>query len=118
MDKEIQQAADFYRLVAWAHKNRKPLILALVVVVVIGAAIGIHAWHKDYAEETANAALMAVKFPASLAEAADPAVAETYHEIAAEHPGTMAGARALLLAAGVYFNGGQFDKARAQLYNI
>ena len=112
MDKEIQQAADFYRLVAWAHKNRKPLILALVGVVVIGGAIGIRAWHRDYAEEQANTALMAVKLPNSVAEAADPKFAEGYHRVATDHPGTTAAARALLLAAGVNFNAGQFEKSK------
>ena len=89
-------------------------MLILGLVVIIGAVIGIMAWHKGYAEQQANAALFAVKLPSSLQEATDPSFADAYAKVAAEHSGTMAAARALLLAGTGYFNAGQYDKARSQ----
>ena len=114
MDKEIKHEADFYRFVGWAHANRKKLSWVGAVILIIAAVIGFLAWHKDYAEQQANAALLAVKLPASPQEAGSSALAEAYSKVAAEHSGTTAAARALLLSGSVYFNGGQYDKARGE----
>lgn len=114
MDKDIQHTADFYRFVGWAHANRKRLIVIGSIVLVIAAVFGFMSWHKDYAEQQANADLMAVNLPKSAEEAANPAFAAAYVKVADEHPGTSAAARALMLAGAVYFNAGQFEKARHQ----
>lgn len=117
MDNEVKHTTELYRLVAWAYAKRKELIGISAAVVVIGAAIGIYVWHKNYNETSAAEALSNLKSPASLenitASAADP-----YIKLADEYQGTSAAARALLTAGGILFDAGKFKEAQEQFEKL
>src|SRR5579872_3841225 len=119
MDTEVTQSADLFQLVAWLHANRKRLISILVVVVVLGAAIGLYVWNKKRTETEASEALSEVKPPVSntsgtASQAPSPAAAEPYLKVAGQYPGTSGDAHALLLGAVTLFDAGKFADAQAQ----
>src|SRR6185437_14818532 len=116
MDKSVDQSADYYRLVAWAHANRKQLIAIAVAVVVVAAGIGIYTWYKQNREDQANVALSAIKTPQPTRESPVPPPADpkAYLAVADQYSGTSAGARALLLGAGTLFETGKFADAQTQ----
>ena len=109
MDKEDKQGGDLYALVAWADKNRKQLMWTVGAILVIGASAGLYIMHKDSREAAANAALCALALPAP---SRDAATAAQYAQVADEYAETSAGARAMMEAAGIYFEAGEFEKAR------
>ena len=115
MDNAVSQSTDFYQLAAWFHANRKRVLIISVVVVVIAAVYGISVWSKSSSEASANEALSAIK-PLTPKEGAFPTAAESepYLKVAQEHTGTAAGARALLIGAGILFDAGKFDEAKVQ----
>jgi predicted negative regulator of RcsB-dependent stress response len=110
MEKEAKQSADIYRLVAWAHANRKWLIGISAAILVVGAGIGIYNWNKSNREAKANEALSNIILPSSAEESTNSA-ADLYLKVAADYPGTSGGARALLIAAGILFDAGKFQDA-------
>lgn len=112
MENEVKQTTDIYRLVAWGHANRKRLIWISAVVLIVGAGIGIFKWTKANREAQANEALSNVKPPSSAEESTNAAAAEPYLKVAADHPGTGGGSRALLIAAGILFDSGKFQEAQ------
>ncbi|MDB6020252.1 MAG: Tetratricopeptide 2 repeat protein [Pedosphaera sp.] len=116
MDKAVDQSVDLFNLVTWFHANRKRVVTILVAVLVVAAAVGIYIWHQNYTETQANAALSEIKPPMPSQEGAlpNPADAQPYERVAEEHPGTSAGARALLMSGGILFDAGKFDEAKAQ----
>ncbi len=114
MENEVKQTADFYRLVAWIHANRKRLIWISAAVLIVGAGIGIFNWNKSNREAQANEALSNIKLPASAEESTNAATAEPYLKVANDYPGTSGGARALLMAGGILFDAGKFQEARKQ----
>lgn len=112
MEKEVTQTADFYRLVAWMHTNRKRILIISAVVLVVGAGIGIFNWNKSNREAQANEALSNISPPSSAEESTNAAAAEPYLKVAADYKGTSGGARALLIAGGILFDAGKFQDAR------
>ena len=112
MEKEVKQTADFYRFVAWAHANRKRLIVISTVVLIVGAGIGIYNWSKSNREAQANEELSNIKLPASAEESTNAVAAEPYLKVAADFPGTSGGARGLLIGGGFLFDAGKYQEAR------
>jgi tetratricopeptide (TPR) repeat protein len=114
MDKEIkhQSGGDFYTFVAWAHANRKQLTWALGGLAAVGLAIGLYFMHKQSREDDANAAFCALNLPSTAPEAATPALAAQFAQVADNYPGTSGGAHALLAAGEIYFEAGQFAQAQ------
>jgi predicted negative regulator of RcsB-dependent stress response len=112
MDKEAKQGGDLYALVAWADKNRKQLMWTVGVVVIAGACVGLYFMHKDSREASANAAFCALKLPVPGRDTPTTTMAAQFEQVADEYPETSGGARAMLEAAGIYFEAGDFEKAR------
>ncbi|HZQ45884.1 MAG TPA: tetratricopeptide repeat protein [Verrucomicrobiae bacterium] len=112
MEKDIKQATDFYRVVAWMHTNRTRLIWISAIVLIVGAGIGIYTWNKSNRETQANEALSKVSPPSSAEESTNAAAAEPYLKVAADYPGTKAAARSLLIAGGILFDAGKFQEAQ------
>ncbi len=112
MENEVKQTADFYRLVAWMHTNRKRLLIISAVVLIAGGGIGIYNWNKSNHETQANEALSNINPPSSAEESTNAAAAEPYLKVAAEYKGTSGGARALLIAGGILFEAGKFQEAQ------
>jgi len=114
MDKEIKHEADFYQLVAWAHANRKRLMMVLIAVVVVGGGIGFSIWNKGHHEEVANEALANIKDRPGSRENPTAADAAPYVQVANDYAGTAAGIRARLMAGGALFEAGSFKEAKEQ----
>ena len=111
MEPEVQQSADFYAFIAWAHANRKRLITGAVVVAVVALGVWLYFLNIEQHEQAANNALASIRPTA--ATTGEPEIApEAYLKVAQDYPNTQAGARALLLAAGANFTAGKFKDAQ------
>lgn len=112
MDKEVKQGDDIYALVAWADKNRKQLMWTVGTVLIVAACAGIYFMHKNSREISANEAFCALKLPIPGRDTPTAAAAAQFAQVADEYPGTSGGARAMMTAAGIYFEAGEYEKAR------
>ncbi len=108
------QSADIYDWIAWAHANRKRLIMIVGAIVVVGLAVALYFWNVDRKEADANEALAMIKPPGGVAASASTIPPEAYLKVADDYQGTSAGARARLLAAGDLFDAGKFQEAQSQ----
>ena len=113
MDKEAEPKADVYDLVAWAHAHRKRLIVIAAGVLALGATIGIYVWRNNAREADANGALSLLPIPATVRTADAATVAGQYAQLADTYANTSAGARAMLIGGGLYFDAGEPAKAQA-----
>ncbi len=109
METQANPPADILTVAAWAEQNKKQLLTAGAILLVVGAIIGIYFWHDNYVTAQADAALDRVVVPAD-GSALDPAA---LIGLANQYPSTTAAARALLLAAARQFDLGNFDQAQA-----
>ncbi len=113
MDKDANQGGDFYALVAWADKNRKQLTWTVGAVVIVAVVVGFYVMHKDSRESKANEAFCALKLPVPGKDTPTAALAAQFAQVADDYPETTGGARAMMEAAGIYFEAGDYEKARA-----
>jgi predicted negative regulator of RcsB-dependent stress response len=97
---------------AWVEVNRKKLMIGTVVVAVAIAAYSIYQWQHNEAEAEAAAALYKIQTPASRPE--KPPAAQAFLQVATAHPGTSAGAQALVLGAEALFRENKFTEAKGQ----
>jgi predicted negative regulator of RcsB-dependent stress response len=112
MDAQTQSTDVYIRVLGWLHARRKPLVIGVVVVAVIGAVWGFMAWKKAQDETDANAQIFAV--PIGGGPRSAPASPQPLLEVAREYPGTPAGEYAQLLAADILFNEGKYPEAGQQ----
>jgi len=118
MDNEAKHGGDLYALVAWADKNRKQLLWTVGTLIALGAAVGLYFMHKDSREASANAAFCALKLPIPGRDMPTAAMAAQFAQVADEYPDTSGGARAMMAAAGIYFEAGEFEKARTMFQTL
>ena len=78
-----------------------------------GSVRGLYIMHKDSREASANAAFCALKLPVPGRDTPAAAMAAQFEQVADQYPETSGGARAMMEAAGIYFEAGEFEKARA-----
>ena len=114
---DVKHTTDLYRLVAWVHARRKPLIWISAAVVAVVAIIGIYIWHNNSNETAAAESLSKLKPPMS-AESANASAADPYIKLANDFSGTGAAPRALLVAGGILFDAGKFKDAQAQFERL
>ena len=115
MDSEATQSADFYKLVAWLHKNQKQVLVAAVAVLLVGGGIFAYTAISKQKEISAGEALSDLRPPRTApGTQPTPVSPDAYLKVAADHPGTSGGARALLMAAGAFFEAGKFKDAQTQ----
>lgn len=114
MTQKEQESAWLYEVWAWLEVNRKRVIVGAVgalVVVVIGYVLF---WKRGQTELNADDALLSLR-PTAAASGAKPAASpEDFLKVAAEHASTAAAERALLLAAGRFYDEGKYAEAQAQ----
>jgi len=113
MESNVAQLGIGERLLAWFELHRKQVLWGAAIVLAAGAAIGFYLWQQSEKQARANEALsriVSTGFGGGEAEAAPPALLN----VAAEHPGTAAAGRALLLAAGHLYEQGKYAEARTQ----
>jgi tetratricopeptide (TPR) repeat protein len=118
MEKQADQGGDIFALVAWADAHRKQLMWTAVTLAVLGVAVGGYFMHKNSREEAANEALFAVQIPAPGRPQSMSASASSFVQVADEYPDTSAGARAMLLAGGTYFEDNQFEQSRGMFQRL
>ncbi len=103
MESEKSQNDSVINLLAWfeVHKKRIAIGAAIAsVVIFLGMVMAQRAAEKEF---SASAALSDVRLPFSSAAAVPAGAADSLAKVAADHRGSQAAARALLLSAGVLF---------------
>src|SRR6185295_12272886 len=111
MESDVTQTAFFWQAWLWVEKHRKELIGGAIVLAVAGLITGFVIWRHNENESSANAALSQAL---SQAGAAPDAAPGALLKVASDHSGTSASARAMLLAAGIYFTQNKYTDAQAQ----
>jgi TolA-binding protein len=101
-----------HKALAWFEANKKQTLWGAGILLVVGTIVAFFLYRQNQAEITASEALSSVAMPQASGARAD--TVEGYLKVAATHPGSKAGARALLLAAGGLFVDGKYDEARTQ----
>ena len=112
MDAETDSSDLYLKMLAWLHANRKPLIVAVVVVAAIALVWGFMAWEKTQHETDANAELFTVSIDSNVRSV--PVSPQKLLEVAKEYPSTDAGEYAQLLAANSLFNEAKYPEALQQ----
>jgi tetratricopeptide (TPR) repeat protein len=113
MEAQTQSADVYMKVLGWLHARRKPLLIGVIVVAVIGVVWGFMAWRKTQNETEANAQMFAVPVGGN-PRAAAPVSAQPLLEVAREYLGTAAGEYSQLLAANILFNQGKYPEASQQ----
>jgi len=98
---------------AWFEANKKQTVWSAGALLVLGVIVAFFLYRQDEAEIAASEALSNVSMP-QMTGAARGDTAAAYLKVAAEHPKSRAGARALLLAAGSLFVEGKYADAQTQ----
>ena len=112
---ELQDTASayFYKLWPWIETNKVRLIWGGGVVIVAAGLISFFSWQREQKEVVAGQALtqamLSMSRIATVSQQAD-----LYLKIAADHPGTSGGQRALLEAAVTLYTAGKYADAQAQ----
>lgn len=97
---------------AWLEVNKKALVIGLVTAVVIGSALATVRWMGREKQRRASSALLELQFRNATNPSAPEPSASDYQNLVAQHAGTLAAARAQLLAAEVLFRDASFEEAR------
>jgi TolA-binding protein len=98
---------------AWFEAHKKQTLWGTVGLVLVGLIVAFVLYRQDEADVSASEALSNVALP-QMNGAGRGDTPDAYLKVAAAHPGSRAGARALLLAAGGLFVDGKYDEARNQ----
>jgi TolA-binding protein len=108
MQAEQVQDAFLLKFWPWFEANLKKIIVGAAVLAVVATVVGFYVWQRNRNQTIAAEALThaLVSSPNNLTDA--------YLQVAAEYPGTSAGARALLQAATMLFTQSQYANAQAQ----
>ncbi len=115
MEAESTQSTETYiKLMAWLHANRKALMIGAGVVAVIAAVVGLMAWQKAAAEAEANKQLMDLPLATFADGRMVPTKADTFLEMAKQHPDTSASEYATLLGAEELFMNGKYPEAHQE----
>ena len=112
MESDAVQIPVSHKAWAWFEANKKQTLWGTGIVLVVGTIIAFFLYRQNEAEVAASEALSSVAMPQASGARAD--TVEGYLKVAAAHPRSKAGARALLLAAGGLFVEGKYDEAKTQ----
>ena len=114
MESEAAQLPLAHQAWAWFEGNKKPALLGLGALVVVGAIVSFYFYQLNQREQAAAEALSAVEVTQLGGARGAPDPAAGYLKVAAGYPKTSAAARALLLGAGSLFTEGKYTEAKAQ----
>ena len=114
MEQNVEQLPFVDRAWAWFETNWRQALWGAGIVVVAGSGVGFYLWHEDQKLVKAGEALSKVEALAAMPGGSHNVTADAYLKVAAEHPGTRAGARALLEAAAALFTQGKYAEAQTQ----
>src|SRR5262245_64044313 len=112
MSSQAAESTGLINFLSWVEVNKKKLLMGTAAVAVAIAAYSLYRWHRNEVEAEAIEALYKVQTPG--APSAKPPEAQAFLVVAQKHPGTSAGARALLLGAEALFRENKFAEAKTQ----
>ena len=118
MSSHATESTRLIEFLGWVEVNKKKLVIGAALVAVGIGAWAIYQWNRNQAETEASAALFKVDKPGARSQTALEANAQAFLQVATAHPGTSAGARALLLAADALFRENKYTEAKAQFENF
>ena len=118
MSSQATGSTRMIEFLAWVEVNKKKLLIGAVVVAVAIAAYSVYQWHRNEAEAEATAALYKIQTPASQTEKPGGPGAQAFLQVAITHPGTSAGAQALLFGVEGLFRENKFAEAKTQFENF
>lgn len=114
MQSNVAELPLTHKLWAWFETNRKPVLVGIGVVAVVALVIWVIVYQQQEKQVSAGAALSDVAAMQMSGATPRADVAAAYLKVAGNYPGSSAGARALLLAAGSLFVDNKFSDAQAQ----
>jgi outer membrane protein assembly factor BamD (BamD/ComL family) len=114
MESNVAQLPLSDRLWDWFETYKRQIALVTVIALVAGLAIWFIIWQKEAKQVDAGTALSQVAAAQIEAGGSRAESAEAYLKVAKDYPGTISGARALLLGAGSLFTEGKYTDAQAQ----
>lgn len=106
------------RLWDWFETYKRQVAVGAVIAVLAGLVLGFILWKNEARQVDAGMALSQVaaseiQFGATRSESPD-----AYLKVARDYPGSITGARALLLAAGSLFTEGKYSESQAQFERL
>lgn len=118
METETTQTDSVVSLMAWfeVHKKRIAIVTGIGLAAILVAMILIQRQAEN--ELSASAALSDVRLPFSSATVVPAGTADQLAKVAADHKGTQAAARALLLSAGVLFSEADYAGAEKRFAQV
>jgi predicted negative regulator of RcsB-dependent stress response len=114
MSSEATQTLSIYDVLGWLDANKRGLIIGAIAIVVIGFAVAAYEWRKDQTELAASDALLGLQASLNPRHASSQPSATALLKVAQDYPGTTAGERAMLLAAGTLFTDGKYPEAQEE----
>jgi len=103
MDVESSQPAGLIGVLAWVEANKKRLLIGAVAALFVSCLIFGFVQRQVQKEQAASQALSDVRLPISAGTPSPAGTADALLKVAADHKGTKAAARAMLLSAGLLF---------------
>src|SRR5690349_14795861 len=104
MESDATQSGGSIAFLAWVEVNKKNLLIGGVAVVVASFAIFLFLQHQAHKEVRDNQALTNVRLPYSAANPTPAGTLDALAKVAADHAGSKAAARALLISASILFS--------------
>ncbi len=112
MDAQPPSTDTYLKVVQWVHDRRKPLLIGVSAVAVLGLAWAFWAWNSASHETQANADFFVIPIEGGMRSVA---VSSTpLLEVASAYPSTAAGEHAKVLAAEELFTQGKYPEAYQQ----
>jgi predicted negative regulator of RcsB-dependent stress response len=112
MESDVTQSALYYQLYAWFDAHKKQVAWGIAAVMAIGLIAGFVYWRGNAKQENANMALS--QLISQGWASGQPQPPENFLKVVADHPGTDAAGRALLMAAAGFFHDGKYSDSEAQ----
>lgn len=113
MDSNVAQLPLSDRLWDWFETYKRQIALVTGIVCVAGLVIWFIIWQREAKQTDAGAALTQVAAPEMQGAGPRADAADAYLKVARDYPSSMAGARALLLAASSLFDQDKYTEAQA-----
>lgn len=114
MTQKEQESAWLYEVWAWLEVNRKRVIVGLVAVLAVVVIGYVLYWMRGQSNLRADDALLVLRPTPANSDSKPAASPEDFLKVASEHPSTPTAERALLLAAGRFYDEGKYAEAQAQ----
>ncbi len=112
------QAGGAIAFLAWVEVNKKRLMVGGAILVVVVLAVSLFVQQQAVRERNASAALSDVKIPWNPAATNPPGSLDALVRVANDYRGTKAGARALLISAGMLFSDRKYTEAEARFAQV